>query len=128
MSAYWAGQNYMKRFDNPPSLVQALGEWGFPADFDPVQLPTGMFLAVLDAEDKITGRQPLTPRKSAPPPPPPTRIGDRGDTMGPDGVRVKAPRKTVTGHDLAIRLFSGLLWFTGGALLVLTGWIARGGC
>ena len=46
--AYRAGDAYAKRDDNPPELVTALSMWGFPADFDPTQLPTGMFSCVMD--------------------------------------------------------------------------------
>jgi hypothetical protein len=53
MSAWRQGDNYMKRFDNPPELVEAMSLWSFPDDFDPAQLPTGMFECVLDEWDRI---------------------------------------------------------------------------
>lgn len=44
---------YMKRYDNNPELIEAMSEWGFPHDFDVTQLPTGMFMCVVDRMSEI---------------------------------------------------------------------------
>lgn len=53
MTAWRQGQGYMSRHDNPPELVEALSLWSFPADFDQAQLPTGMFMCVIDEWRRI---------------------------------------------------------------------------
>lgn len=65
MTAWRQGQCYMSRHDNPPELVEALSLWSFPADFDPAQLPTGMFMCVIDEWRRIERE-----KKGLPPEPP----------------------------------------------------------
>lgn len=53
MTAWRQGDGYLVRYDNPPELVEALSLWSFPPDFDPAQLPTGMFMCVIDEWRRI---------------------------------------------------------------------------
>lgn len=55
------------------------------------------FLTARDAEE----------RRGTPPPPPPMKVGDRGDTIGTDGVRRTRVGQVVTGHN---KIISGL-WY-----------------
>lgn len=62
MTAYRHGEQYISRSDNTPELIQALSMWGFPADFDPCQLPTGMFCCVMDEWSQIKREKSGLPR------------------------------------------------------------------
>jgi len=62
MTAWRHGEQYISRQDNPPELVSALSMWGFPADFDPTQLPTGMFCCVMDEWSQIKREKAGLPR------------------------------------------------------------------
>lgn len=62
MTAWRQGEQYISRSDNPPELVSALSMWGFPADFDPTQLPTGMFCCVMDEWSQIKREKAGLPR------------------------------------------------------------------
>lgn len=53
MTAWRQGDGYLARYDNPPELIEALSLWSFPPDFDPAQLPTGMFFCVIDEWRRI---------------------------------------------------------------------------
>lgn len=88
MKPWCKGDAYLSRSDNPPELSEAMSLWGFPADFDPTQLPTGMFMCVMDEFTKVRIAKGL--QKPRPPEPPPMRIGQRGDTIDRAGVRHKA--------------------------------------
>ena len=88
MKPWRQGDAYMSRCDNPPELSEAMSLWGFPADFDPTQLPTGMFMCVMDEFTKVRIAKGL--QKPRPPEPPPMRIGQEGDTIDRAGVRRKA--------------------------------------
>lgn len=69
MTAYHQGQPYFRRHDNPPELIEALSLWSFPADFDPAQLPTGMFCCVLDEWRRIERQNKGLPPESPQPVP-----------------------------------------------------------
>lgn len=88
MTPWRQGDAYLSRSDNPPELSEAMSLWGFPADFDPTQLPTGMFMCVMDEFTKVRIAKGL--QKPSPPQPPPMRIGQEGDTIDGAGVRRKA--------------------------------------
>lgn len=88
MKPWRQGDAYLSRCDNPPELSEAMSLWGFPADFDPTQLPTGMFMCVMDEFTNVRIAKGL--QKPRPPEPPPMRIGYQGDTIDRAGVRRKA--------------------------------------
>lgn len=62
VTAYRHGEQYISRSDNTLELTQALSMWGFPADFDPCQLPTGMFCCVMDEWSRIKREKAGLPR------------------------------------------------------------------
>lgn len=67
--------------------------------------------------DKYAATLPTTECRGTPPPPPPMKVGDRGDTIGTDGVRRTRAGRIVTGHTPAIAFaVVGWLAFLGGVL------------